>query len=130
MLTSIVRLLFEDLAQNRGAGLAAGQREKLEAAAALITERAPRIVGGRRGDRSQLQSLVDEWMNVAESKPGLVYWLRNNWEGSLLVDTGRDAGQRGHPGLLPGPGTVADVAEPPRRRRREQSLQIVPGKQA
>jgi hypothetical protein len=86
VLTSIVRLLFEDLAQNRGAGLAAGQREKLEAAAALITERARASSEDGDDTAQQLESLVDEWMSVAESKPGLVYWLRNNWEGSLLVD--------------------------------------------
>jgi hypothetical protein len=86
VLVSIVRLLFDDLSSSRGAGLVDGQRAKLEAAAELIAERADECSDEGDETRAQLASLVDEWMDAAESKPGLEYALKNNWEASLLVD--------------------------------------------
>jgi hypothetical protein len=86
VLTSIARLLFDDLAPNRGAGVAAGQRNKLELAAAVISQRARDCSDDGDETEAQLEDLVTEWLDVAEAKDGLVYSLRDNWEASLLVD--------------------------------------------
>ncbi|WP_457156676.1 helicase-related protein [Modestobacter sp. SYSU DS0875] len=86
VLTSIVRLLFNDLAPSKGAGFADGQRHKLELAAAIIAQRARDCSEDGDETEQQLQGLVQEWLDVARSKPGLVYSLRDNWEASLLVD--------------------------------------------
>ena len=86
VLTSIVRLLFNDLSTNTGAGMAAGQREKLELAADIIARRAQDCSEDGDETAAQLDDLVKEWLEAAESKPGLAYWLRNNWDASLLVD--------------------------------------------
>lgn len=86
VLTSIVRLLFDDLSANRGAGQVDGQRAKLEAAAALISQRAHDCSDEGDETADQLEALVDEWMDSSSAKPGLEYSSRNNWEASLLVD--------------------------------------------
>jgi hypothetical protein len=86
VLTSIVRLLFNDLAPNNGAGFADGQQEKLKVAAAIIAQRARDCSEDGDETEQQLAGLVQEWLDVARSKPGLVYSLKDNWEASLLVD--------------------------------------------
>lgn len=66
--------------------MAAGQRNKLELAAAVIAHRARDCSDDGDETEAQLEDLVTEWLDVAEAKDGLVYSLRDNWEASLLVD--------------------------------------------
>ncbi|MGY1640838.1 helicase-related protein [Geodermatophilus sp. SYSU D00703] len=86
VLTAVVRLLFNDLAPNNGAGLVDGQEAKLERAAAIIADRAHACSDDGPETEHQLAGLVQAWLDAARAKPGLTYMNKNNWEAALLVD--------------------------------------------